>query len=191
MADQMDWTTELVDQLDWHWQHQARPRLEGLSDAEYYWEPVADSWNIRPRGTSRYLEVGTGPFVVDFAFPEPDPAPVTTIAWRLSHLIVGVFGARSATYFGGPPISYPDYDYPGTAAAGLAALDDGYATWRDGVRSLRPDELAERCREEGYRELSMAALVLHINREAIHHLAEIALLRDLWRARSVAGVPDP
>ena len=28
----------------------------------------------------------------------------------------------------------------------------------------------------------MAALVLHINREAIHHLAEIALLRDLFRA---------
>lgn len=29
----------------------------------------------------------------------------------------------------------------------------------------------------------MAALVLHINREAIHHLAEIALLRDLYEAR--------
>jgi hypothetical protein len=29
----------------------------------------------------------------------------------------------------------------------------------------------------------MAALVLHIHREAIHHGAEIALLRDLYRAR--------
>jgi hypothetical protein len=27
----------------------------------------------------------------------------------------------------------------------------------------------------------MAALILHINREAIHHGAEIALLRDLYR----------
>ena len=27
----------------------------------------------------------------------------------------------------------------------------------------------------------MAALVLHINREAIHHGAEIAVLRDLYR----------
>ena len=27
----------------------------------------------------------------------------------------------------------------------------------------------------------MAGLVLHINREAIHHGAEIALLRDLYR----------
>ena len=32
-------------------------------------------------------------------------------------------------------------------------------------------------------ELPLAALVLHINREVIHHGAEIALLRDLYRAR--------
>jgi hypothetical protein len=28
----------------------------------------------------------------------------------------------------------------------------------------------------------MAALVLHINREAIHHAAEILVLRDLYRS---------
>jgi hypothetical protein len=30
----------------------------------------------------------------------------------------------------------------------------------------------------------MAALVLHINREVIHHGAEVALLRDLYRAQA-------
>jgi hypothetical protein len=30
----------------------------------------------------------------------------------------------------------------------------------------------------------MIELILHINREAIHHLAEIALLRDLYAHRS-------
>ena len=29
----------------------------------------------------------------------------------------------------------------------------------------------------------MVGLVLHINREAIHHLAEVALLRDLFAHR--------
>jgi hypothetical protein len=29
----------------------------------------------------------------------------------------------------------------------------------------------------------MAALVLHVNREVLHHGAEIALLRDLYRWR--------
>jgi len=31
---------------------------------------------------------------------------------------------------------------------------------------------------------SMAALVLHVNREIIHHGAEVALLRDLYRANA-------
>jgi hypothetical protein len=183
MDAQIDWTTALVDQLDWHWHRQARPRLDGLTDEEYRWEPVPDSWNIRPRGTGRYAGAGTGDYVIDFAFPEPSPPPVTTIAWRLAHVIVGVFGDRNARYFGGPPISYPDYDYPGTAVEALAALDEGYASWIEGVRGLGAEGLAQPSREQGYEEDPMATLVLHINREAIHHLAEVALLRDLWAHR--------
>jgi hypothetical protein len=33
---------------------------------------------------------------------------------------------------------------------------------------------------EPYPELPMAALVLHIHRELIHHLSEVCLLRDLY-----------
>ncbi len=86
----INWTQDLVDQVDWHWQHQLRPRFSGLTDAEYFWEPVGNSWSIRPRGEGRAaLSVGAGDLVMDFAMPEPTPAPVTTIAWRLAHLIVG------------------------------------------------------------------------------------------------------
>ena len=38
--------------------------------------------------------------------------------------------------------------------------------------------------EGPFAEEPMATLVLHINREAIHHLAEIALLRDLYLRES-------
>src|SRR5215472_16180689 len=48
----VDWTTELTAQLEWHWTHQLRPRLRGLTDKEYFWEPVAGCWNVRPRGES-------------------------------------------------------------------------------------------------------------------------------------------
>ena len=41
----MDWTTELSDQLNWHWANQLRPLLEGLSDIEYFWEPVEGCWS--------------------------------------------------------------------------------------------------------------------------------------------------
>ena len=75
---------------------------DGLTDAEYFWEPVANTWSIRPRGHGRAaMAFGGGEFVIDFADPEPSPAPVTTIAWRLAHLITGVFGSRVADHFGG------------------------------------------------------------------------------------------
>jgi hypothetical protein len=108
---------------------------------------------------------------------------VTTISWRLVHLLVGVFGDRNARYFGGPAVDYESYDYPGTAAAALAALDAEYATWIAGVRGLSAEQLAAPCREPGHADSPMLGLVLHIHREVIHHGAEISLLRDLWAHR--------
>ncbi|MEV6603014.1 DinB family protein [Kutzneria sp. NPDC051319] len=183
MDTNLDWTDLLIDQADWHWTNQLRPRLEGLSDDEYRWEPVAGAWNVRPRGTSATaMAAGTGDYVIDFAFPQPDPAPVTTIAWRLGHIIVGVLGMRVASHFGGPAMDYNNHDYPGDAATALRQLDDNYQAWMDGVRKA---DLAEPCgpAEGPFADSPMARLVLHINRELLHHGAEIALLRDLYRWR--------
>lgn len=182
----MDWTGQLVGQLQVHWQGQLRPRLEGLTDDEYFWEPAAEAWSVRPRGRSTApVQAGAGPFVIEFAFPQPEPPPVTTIAWRLGHLIVGVFGARVAAHFGGPPAEYATWEYAGTAAGALRQLDATYTAWLDGVRGLDEAALARPCgpAEGPWAEHPMAALVLHISREVIHHGAEVALLRDLYRAR--------
>ncbi|MBK0417868.1 DinB family protein [Leucobacter sp. CSA1] len=177
------WNALLLDQIDWHWNHQLRARLEGLTDDEYFWEPAPECWSLRPRGTGAApVQGGSGALRIDFAMPEPDPAPLTTIAWRLGHVLVGVLGMRNASHFGREPTDYFSYDYPETAAEALRRLDDEYARWRDGVSSLGEEGLARPCGEaEGhYAELPMAALVLHINRELIHHLAEVCLLRDLY-----------
>ncbi|GAA4216896.1 DinB family protein [Actinocatenispora rupis] len=180
----LDWTGQLLGQLTWHWEHQLRPRLDGLTDDEYFWEPVADAWTLRPRGTgSATMPGGAGAYTVDFAYPAPDPAPVTTIAWRLAHVIVGVFAMRNATHFGGPPTDFDTFDHAGTAGAALAQLDREYARWVDGVRGLDAEGLAAPCGEHGYADEPMAALVLHIHREVIHHGAELSLLRDLYRRR--------
>ena len=129
---------------------------------------------------------GSGEFTVDFAHPAPDPAPVTTIAWRIAHIVVGVLGARVASHFGGPPIDYFTHDYPGDADGALAQLDQAYAAWTAGVRGLGLDGLRRPCgpAEGEWGEYPMAALVLHINREMLHHGAEIALLRDLYGHRT-------
>lgn len=187
------WHTLSADQLSWHWDNHLRPRLDGLGDDEYAWEPVPGCWGVRPRGTGTApVQAGSGAFTVDFAMPEPDPPPVTTIAWRLAHLVVGVLGERVASHFGGPPTSYADHDYAGTAEAALAQLDEAYARWDAGVRGLGPDGMAAPCgpAEGPWQDAPMAALVLHINREVLHHGAEVLLLRDLYRARG-AGTGTP
>jgi hypothetical protein len=216
----INWNNELAEQLDWHWRTQFRPRLDGLTDEEYRWEPVPGAWNVRPRGTSAApIAAGSGEFTIDFAIPEPTPAPVTTIAWRIGHIVVGVLGARVAAHFGGsggrppgqqsggsggrppgqqsggsggrppgeqsggPAFDYMTHEYPGDAGSALAQLDAGYAAWIKGVRGLGEAGLARPCgpAEGPYADAPLAALVLHINREVLHHGAEIALLRDLYR----------
>ena len=182
----VDWTSELVEQLDLHWRTQLRPRLAGLTDEEYRWEPVRGAWNVRPRGTGAApIQAGRGDFTIDFALPEPDPAPVTTIAWRIGHVVVGVLGARVAGHFGGPPVDYDSHDYPGDAATALAQLDATHAAWTAGVRGLDEEGLRRPCgsAEGPWADSPMATLVLHVNREVLHHGAEIALLRDLYRWR--------
>jgi len=179
-------TIPLHEQLSGHWQTLVRPKLEGLTDEEYLWEP-APGWNVRPAGSAPpgAKDVGSGAFRIDFAFPEPDPPPLTTIAWRIGHLVVGVFGARAAAHFGGPPVDYDSFAYAGTAAEALAQLDEGYAAWTRGVEALDAEGLARPCgpAEGAYADSPLSDLVLHINREAIHHGAEILLLRDLHRNR--------
>ncbi|HET8589626.1 MAG TPA: DinB family protein [Nakamurella sp.] len=183
----MDWTKELAAQLTWHWEAQLRPRLAGLTDEEYFWEPVRGCWNIRPRGAATTpMAAGGGDLVMDYAYPEPTPAPVTTIAWRCAHLLVGVFGLRNARYFGAPEVDFSTYHYPATADEALRRLDEGYRIWTTGISGLGPQELAANCREPGFESDTMAALILHIHREVIHHGAEIALLRDLYAWRDGA-----
>src|SRR3954469_20738245 len=132
-----NWGPLLLEQLTWHWDAQLRPKLDGLTDEEYQWEPVPGSWNIRRRGeTVTSMPAGGGDWVMDFEFPEPVPGPVTTIAWRLAHVIVGLFGMRNAAHFGGPPVDYGSAVWTPHAAEALAALDDGYARWIAGASSL-------------------------------------------------------
>jgi len=58
-------------------------RCEGLTDAEFLWEPVPDCWTVRSNDSGGWL--------VDLEKPEPEPRPVTTIGWRMWHIAVDCF----------------------------------------------------------------------------------------------------
>jgi enamine deaminase RidA (YjgF/YER057c/UK114 family) len=192
-TDELDWNKTLREQWEFHWTRQLRPRLNGLTDDEYFWSPVPDAWSVRPRGTSTApVQAGAGDFTIDFALPEPVPAPFTTIAWRLGHVIVGVLAARNAAHFGAPAASYETWEYAGDAATALDQLEAQIDTWLAGVSGLGQAALRVPIgAKEPFPELPMADLVLHIHRELIHHLSEVCLLRDLYTHTRPATMRSP
>lgn len=180
----------LVGQLEFYWEAHLRPRLEGLTDEEYFWEPVEGCWTLR---RSR-----VGVYVMDGRWPEPSPPPVTSIAWRLMHVAVGCFATRTSTFFGTDDLP-EDADMfdarhmpavlPGTASDAIAFLERSYAQWHDGIASLDEAGMSVPLGPKGghFANDPMAELIAHLNREVMHHGGEICLLRDLYRASGADG----
>jgi hypothetical protein len=88
-----------------------------------------------------------------------------SIAWRLAHISILVLGLRVSAHF-----------------------DEACQRWVVGVTSWGRRGMEEECgaAEGPWARHPRATLVLHINREVIHHGAEIATLRDLYRASDAA-----
>ncbi|MEO6318045.1 MAG: DinB family protein [Acidimicrobiales bacterium] len=172
---------ELVDLSDQVWKR-TRARLEGLTDEEYFWEPAPGCWTVRKRDDGIWADDG--------ALPPPDPEPFTTIAWRLWH-VIDMYGEDRAPKWldvpaQGPPIGLDDPAGapPATAEDALRLLERAHDRWDAHLALADEDGLRALIGPVGgphYAERTRAAFVLHMLDEFIHHGAEIALLRDLWR----------
>ena len=170
---------ELVDLSDQVWQR-LRARVEGLTDEEYLWEPAPGCWTIRPRADGRWAE--------DSVLPGPDPEPFTTLAWRLWHIIDCYGEDRAPGWLGvppqGPAIGLDGGDSaPPTAAAAVEMLERAHDRWEAHLALVDDAILAQPVGPVGgtYAARPKASYVLHMLDEYIHHGAEVALLRDLWR----------
>ena len=169
----------LLAHLDYAWDRVGL-RLEGLSDVEYLWEPVPDCWSVRKQDD--------GTFMADWASPEPRPAPFTNIAWRLSH-IGFLLNMRADYQFGKRTLTPLNAPWPGRAHAALTWAETGYATYRAGIAALSEDELDRPPpAPPGYLDsrFPTSMNIQHVTLELIHHGAEVALLRDLYRTRNGA-----
>jgi hypothetical protein len=178
---------QLLGQLEFRWQVMIRPRLEGLSDAEYLWEPAPGCWSVRPAGGGRFVVEGQW---YGGLRPEVSPPPFTTIAWRLCHVGSGL-AVRANHHFGDRSLTWETFwdrePVPGTAAEGLAFLDRSYAAWHDGILA-RPEGFIDRPSDGPPGTLDgrypFADVIQHVNAEVLGHGAEMCLLRDLYRARA-------
>jgi DinB superfamily len=153
-------------------------RLAGISDDEYTWEPVANCWTIRPDGD--------GNMVADWVDPDPIPAPVTTIAWRCWHIAVDCLDSYSSRLFGTTGTGLAGLKWVHTADEAQSMLAAAWSVFRAGVAGWGDDGLWPLLGSAWgpFAIYTNLDLVLHAQREVIHHGAEIALLRDLYAGRS-------
>lgn len=163
-----------------------------MTDAEYLWEPVPDCWSVRRQsdgpGVGAKLLVGAGEWGRDGGRPHPYPPPFTTIAWRLAHLSE-MLSQRADWTIGNHSLTEDECRFSGDAAGGIAALVDGANAWRDALTSA-DDESLDQVGRSQYPDGSdpdepFIDIVWWVNQELLHHGAEIALLRDLYRAREL------
>ncbi len=100
-------------------------------------------------------------------------------------------GERNATWLGVTPTGTLDRaGDPGTAADAAAQLDEAFALFRGHVAAVDAATLTDLMGPvtRHYADSTRAAFVLHELDELVHHGAEIAALRDLYRAtRGVAS----
>ena len=161
-----------------------------LTDEEYLWESAPGAWSIRRRSQAvSPRPFGPGEWQLDGAPGDPDPTPVTTIAWRLGHLHLDIAGRWEWTF--GERRRPPDQlvDFNPSAAVALERFWTTLDRWRDSVAAMTPEQLDT----PGFGQYPWGSdpdepfivVIWGANIEFIHHMAEVALLRDLWRARSM------
>jgi hypothetical protein len=153
-----------------------RARLVGLTQEEYLWEPVTPAWTVRDID---------GTWTVDSANPDPDPAPVTTIAWRLWHIAAFCLDGYLSEIPGGCPLTVKGSQWHGDVESALRDLRTAVDAFRSQLTALGEDGIRTKLGPKWgpYAEATHADLVVHALDELAHHGAEIALLRDLYRAR--------
>lgn len=161
----------LATEMDEAWQTLCH-WLDGLTDEEFFWEPVPDCWTARSNKAGRW--------VLDYAVPDPDPAPFTTIAWRLIHIATCKLMYHEYA-FGPGELTWEALEIPHTAADAIALLEQGHDRLRRALDDLMDSDLEEQ-RRTNWGELWPTwrifwTMIYH----DLHHGAEIGCLRDLYR----------
>jgi DinB superfamily len=157
-----------------------RKRLDGLTDDEFFWQPVADAWTI--------FEDRPGHWQYSYAVPDPNPAPVTTIGWQIVNVATCKLMYHEWAY-GPAKLTWPELMIPHTASDGIALLDTGHRLLRADLLGLSEDDL-NLPRRTNWGEIRPASRIFTvlIDHDALHGGA-IGQMRDLyyWSHRRYPG----
>jgi DinB superfamily len=169
-------------------------RLAGLTADEYLWEPYDGMWSLRRRtepATPNAFGPGAWVLDLDTSISPFDIGPLSTIAWRIGHLVSG-FAGRWEWTFGGRTVE-PKLlvDFSPDPSVALNSLWTWVDRWAASVESMTDDQLDV----PGFGAypygldplIPFIGIIRWTNREFIHHLAEVALMRDVYAAMTAKG----
>jgi hypothetical protein len=157
--------------------------LSGIDDAEFFWEPVTGCWTVHRRADKRAKSAdGSGEWVIDYEMPEPDPAPLTTIAWRTVH--VAAVNYLYWDYAFGPATASFDLLMPGNANDAIAWLEKSQRPLAEQLSGYADDgRLDDLVLTNWGDRWPISRIFACLINEQVHHGAEISLLRGLYRNR--------
>jgi DinB superfamily len=171
----------LVDQTGIAWRL-ARGRLVGLTDDEFFWEPVDGCWSLRRKTELRTPlpdDAAPGDWWIEGIQPAPELPPFTTIAWLVSHMILGTWNWNDIIAGGSVA---PEPALPSTADGAVALWNQVISRFEQLVSDYSDDDLRAEVDAWGG-HVARAFLVSHVIAEVLHHAAEVGRLRDLYRNR--------
>ncbi|MET7572517.1 DinB family protein [Streptomyces sp. NPDC005492] len=156
----------------------ARQSAEGMTVAK-----IAEDWSVSVERVEQIL-AHTGE-------PEPDTTPITTIAWRLGHLHFEFAGAWEWTFGERRQDPKQMVDFTPSATQALDRFWPAIDRWREAIATVTEAQLDT----VGFSQYPYGsdpddpyiAVLAGSNLGFIHHMAEIALLRDLWQTRLMAN----
>ena len=157
------------------WLRRVRERLDGLSEDEYLWEPVPGCWSVRPTPDGP-RSIASSPIPILRRSPRSRGACGTSPS-----------SASTATRPECSAVTAPistDRHFTLEASEAVDILERAAANFRAGLVDKGPNWLFDQLGPKygPYAEATFLGLMLHVIDELVHHGAEVALLRDLYRA---------
>ena len=152
-----------------------RTRVEGLTDDEFFWEPVAGCWTVR--------QDERGKWAADYPeLPHPDPPPFTTIGWRLVHVSECKLMYHEYA-FGPAKLTFPDIDSAHMAKDAIAQLEQGHAVLQRDLAALDDAGLEREVLTNWGEKWPAWRIFWTMIEHDLHHGGEIGALRDLYREK--------
>lgn len=151
--------------------------VEGVTDEEFFWQPVSGCWTIR--------RSDSGTWEIDYADPAPDPAPFTTIGWRVVH----VAACKIMYYeyaFGAGQLTWDELMIPHTATDAVRWLAESHAQLSQTLSALEDSDLEQNRPTNWGEQWPTWRIFWVLAYHDLQHGAEIASLRHLFR---LAGLP--